>query len=60
MSQASGYFRSTDASLRSRSEVDERADDVLEWEPRKMDAGKRANEQGGRGAWLVRMQRAVA
>ena len=64
MSQASGYFRSTDASLRSKSEVDarasdERADDVLEWEPRTIDAGKRANKQGGRGAWLVRMQRAA-
>ena len=51
--------------MRSKSEVDarasdERADDVLEWEPRTIDAGKRANKQGGRGAWLVRMQRAVA
>ena len=64
MSQASGYFRSTDASLRSESEVearasDVRADDVLEWEQRTVDAGKRANKQGGRGAWLVRIQCAV-
>ena len=64
MSQASRNHRGTHVFLRSKSEadaraLDERVDDSLRWEPRTIDAGKRANTHGGKRASLVRMQRAV-
>ena len=40
--------------------MDERADHAFGWEPHTIDADKRANEQGGRGARLVGTQRDVA
>lgn len=40
--------------------LDERADEALGWESRTIDADKRANKQGGRGARLVGTQRGVA
>ena len=65
MSQTSGNFRSTDASLRSKVEadarpLDKRAVDAFGRETRTIDADKRANKQSGNGARLVRTQRAVA
>ena len=65
MSQASRNHRGTSAFLRSKSEadaraLDERAEHTLGWEPQTIDADKSANNQSGKGAWLVRMQRAVA
>ena len=65
MSQASRNHRGTYAFLRSKSEadaraLDERAEHALGWEPQTIDACKRANKQGGKGAWLAEMQRAVS
>ena len=65
MSQTSGNFRSTDASLRSKVEADvrasdERGDQTLGRELWTIHAVKRANKQSGNGARLVRTQRAVA
>ena len=65
MSQTSRNHRSTSAFLRSKSEaharpLDERAVDSLEWELWTIDVGDRVNKQGGKGAWLVRAQRAAA
>lgn len=65
MSQASGDRISPKllSSLKAEADtrvLDERADDALGWEPRTIDADKRANKQGGRGARLVGTQRGVA
>ena len=65
MSQASRNHRVIYAFLRSKSEADARALDegghhALERELWMIHAGKRANKQSGKGAWLVRAQRAVA